>query len=110
MPIQEIDLPHRITYLSILDREGQVDEALDPRLSEELLLKLYRAMVLARRFDERMLILQRQGKIGTFAPVKGQEAQIGAAAALEPNDWITPSFRETPVEMWRGKPMENILL
>ena len=110
MPTREIDLSHRVKYLSILDQEGQVDEALDPGLSDELLLKLYRAMVLARRFDERMLILQRQGKIGTFAPIKGQEAQVGAAAALEPGDWLAPSFREAPVEMWRGKPMENILL
>ncbi|MGC8494661.1 MAG: pyruvate dehydrogenase (acetyl-transferring) E1 component subunit alpha [Syntrophobacteraceae bacterium] len=110
MPTREIDLIHHIRYLSILDQEGRIDEALDPQLSEDLLRKLYRAMVLARRFDERMLILQRQGKIGTFAPVKGQEAQIGAAAALDPGDWMVPSFRETPVEMWRGKPMESILL
>lgn len=110
MPTREIDLTHHIRYLSILDQEGRIDEALDPQLSVELLLKLYRAMVLSRRFDERMLILQRQGKIGTFAPTKGQEAQIGAAAALDPGDWLVPSFRETPVEMWRGKPMESILL
>ena len=110
MPTREIDLTHHIRYLSILDQEGRIDEALDPQLSEELLLKLYRAMVLARRFDERMLILQRQGKIGTFAPTKGQEAQIGVAAALDPGDWLVPSFRETPAEMWRGKPMESVLL
>ena len=110
MPIREIDLPYRVKYLSILDEDGQVDESLDPRLSSELLLKLYRAILLARRFDERMLILQRQGKIGTFAPIKGQEAQIGVAAALNPDDWIVPSFREAPVEIWRGKPMESILL
>jgi pyruvate dehydrogenase E1 component alpha subunit len=67
-------------------------------------------MLLGRRFDERMLILQRQGKIGTFAPVKGQEAQVGAAAALNPEDWVVPSFRETPVEIWLGKPMEIVLL
>jgi len=72
--------------------------------------KLYRAMMLGRRFDERMLILQRQGKIGTFAPLKGQEAQVGAAAALKPEDWIVPSFRENAVEIWRGKPMERVLL
>jgi pyruvate dehydrogenase E1 component alpha subunit len=110
MPIQQIDLAYRVKYLSVLDSEGQVDRALDPGLPDELLLKLYRAMVLGRSFDERMLILQRQGKLGTFAPVKGQEAQIGAAAALEPQDWIIPSFRETPVELWRAKPMENVLL
>jgi pyruvate dehydrogenase E1 component alpha subunit len=110
MPITQIDLPYRIEYLSILDQNGQVDESLDPRLPEELLLKLYRAMLLGRRFDERMLILQRQGKLGTFAPIKGQEAQVGAGAALRPDDWIVPSFRESPVEIWRGRPMESILL
>jgi pyruvate dehydrogenase E1 component alpha subunit len=110
MPITEIELPHRVKFLSILDQEGQVDDSLDPQLSEETLVKLYRTMLLARRFDERMLILQRQGKIGTFAPIKGQEAQTGVAAALTPEDWIVPSFRETPVEIWRGKPMERVLL
>jgi pyruvate dehydrogenase E1 component alpha subunit len=110
MPTTEIDLPYRVNYLSILDQSGQVDKSLEPQLSDELLLKLYRAMLLGRRFDERMLILQRQGKIGTFAPIKGQEAQVGAAAALNPDDWIVPSFREAPVEMWFGKPMERILL
>jgi len=110
MPTTEIDLPYRINHLSILDQSGQVDKSLEPQLSDELLLKLYRAMLLGRRFDERMLILQRQGKIGTFPPIKGQEAQVGAAAALDPDDWIVPSFREAPVERWRGKPMERILL
>lgn len=110
MPIKEIDLPYRVRYLSILDQDGQIDKSVEPQLSGELLLRLYRTMLLARRFDERMLILQRQGKIGTFAPIRGQEAQVGAAAALNPDDWIAPSFRETAVEMWRGKPMERVLL
>src|SRR5271169_6449479 len=110
MPTREIDLPYRVQYLSIMDQNGQVDKSLEPRLSDELLLKLYRAMLLGRRFDERMLILQRQGKIGTFAPVKGQEAQVGVAAALGPDDWVVPSFREVPVEIWLGKSMESTLL
>jgi pyruvate dehydrogenase E1 component alpha subunit len=110
MPVTQIDLPYRIEYLSILDQGGQPDKSLDPRLPDELLLKLYRAMLLGRRFDERMLILQRQGKLGTFAPVKGQEAQVGVGAALDSDDWIVPSFRETPLEIWRGKPMERVLL
>ncbi len=111
MPRQEIDLPYRLESLSILDENGQVDKDLEPDLAPELLLKLHRAMVLGRRFDERMLTLQRQGRIGTFAPIKGQEAsQLGAVAALEPQDWLVPSFRETAAEIWRGKPMENVLL
>ncbi len=110
MPITQIELPYRVEYLSILDEKGQADESLDPKLPEDVLLKLYRAMLLGRRFDERMLILQRQGKLGTFAPVKGQEAQVGAAAALTSDDWIVTSFREAPVEIFRGKPLESILL
>jgi pyruvate dehydrogenase E1 component alpha subunit len=110
MPRKEIDLPRKVEYLSILDENGQVDTALEPHLPDDLLLKLYRAMLLARRFDDRMLILQRQGKIGTFAPIKGQEAQVGAAATMGPDDWFAPSFRESPSEIWRGRPMESILL
>lgn len=110
MPKTEIDLPYRIEYLSVLDENGKVDSSLDPRPPDDLLLRLYKGMVLARRFDERMLVLQRQGKIGTFAPIKGQEAQIGAVANLEKDDWLIPSFREAPSEVWRGKPLENILL
>ncbi len=110
MPRKEIDLPCRVDHLSILNEFGEVDGELEPDIPDELLLRLYRAMVLGRRFDERMLILQRQGRIGTFAPIKGQEAQIGAVALLEPEDWLVPSFRETPAELWRGKKMENVLL
>lgn len=110
MPKTEIDLPYRIEYLSILDPSGQVDGSLEPSLPEDMLLKLYSGMLLGRKFDERMLILQRQGKIGTFAPVKGQEAQVGVTAAMEVNDWLVPSFRETPAEIWRGRSMESVLL
>jgi pyruvate dehydrogenase E1 component alpha subunit len=72
---------------------------------------MHRSMLFARRFDERLLSLQRQGRMGTFAPVKGQEAsQIGAVAVLGEKDWLFPSFREMAAELWRGKAPENILL
>ncbi len=109
MPRKKIDIPeHYVEYLSILDEEGRLDSDLEPDIPDELLLKLHRAMVLGRRFDERMLNLQRQGRIGTFAPVTGQEAsQLGAVAALRASDWIAPSFRETAAQLWRGTPMES---
>ncbi|HOI96478.1 MAG TPA: pyruvate dehydrogenase (acetyl-transferring) E1 component subunit alpha [Syntrophobacter fumaroxidans] len=110
MPRKEIELPYRVEYLSILNENAEVDKSLEPDIPESLLVKLYRAMVLSRKFDERMLILQRQGRIGTFAPIKGQEAQVGAVALLEPEDWLVPSFREMPAEVWRGKKLENVLL
>ena len=111
MPKKDIDLTDYIPYLSVLDADGNLDEDLEPEISEDLLLKLHRCMLLARRFDERMLNLQRQGRIGTFGPIKGQEAsQIGAVAALEEKDWFVPSFREMGAEIWRGKKLVNILL
>jgi pyruvate dehydrogenase E1 component alpha subunit len=111
MPKREIDLPYRVVNLSILDEHGELDEALEPAMPEDLLLKLYRAMKLGRLLDERMLSLQRQGRIGTFPPIKGQEAsQLGAIAALRETDWMVPSFRETAAELWRGRPIGNALL
>jgi pyruvate dehydrogenase E1 component alpha subunit len=72
---------------------------------------MYRTMVLCRRFDERMLSLQRQGKLGTFGPTQGQEAsQIGAAATLRDEDWLVPSYRETCIAIWRGIPLSGLLL
>jgi pyruvate dehydrogenase E1 component alpha subunit len=58
-----------------------------------------------------MLRLQRQGRISTFAPVKGQEAaQIGAVAALRSSDWMVPTFRESAAGLWRGQSLESLLL
>jgi pyruvate dehydrogenase E1 component alpha subunit len=111
MPRRHITLAESIEYLSILDEKGQLDEDLEPDISGELLLKLYRAMLLGRRFDERQLDLQRQGRIGTFPPIKGQEAsQLGAVAHLLSGDWFVPSFRETAAELWRGRTMESVIL
>ncbi|MEE9612588.1 MAG: pyruvate dehydrogenase (acetyl-transferring) E1 component subunit alpha [Desulfatiglandales bacterium] len=111
MPRKKINIPYRVEYLSILDEKGKLDKELEPDIAEELLLKLHRAMILGRRFDERLFDLQRQGRIGTFAPIKGQEAsQLGPVAALRPSDWVAPSFRETGAELWRGKTMESVII
>jgi pyruvate dehydrogenase E1 component alpha subunit len=110
MPRTQIEPQFPTERLSILDSDGKLDTKLEPKLSPDELKRLYRAMVLGRRLDERMLKLQRQGRIGTFAPIKGQEAsQIGSAFTLKPTDWMVPSFRETAVMLWRGWPIERIL-
>jgi len=112
MPREVVDLPYQVEYLSILDQDGRVlDEDLEPDIPEDRLLRIHRTMLTARRFDERMLQLQRQGRIGTFAPVKGQEAaQLGIVAALRDSDWMVPSFREQAASLWRGQSMESFLL
>jgi pyruvate dehydrogenase E1 component alpha subunit len=111
MPRKAIDLPYGVDYLSILDEDGALDKDLEPDLADDLLLRLHRTMLLGRRFDERMMNLQRQGRLGTFAPTKGQEAaQLGAVAVLRESDWLVQSFRETVAALWRGERMEDILL
>ena len=58
MPRNKIDIPdHHVEYLSILDEKGTLDKELEPEIPEELLLKMHRAMLLGRRFDERLLSL-----------------------------------------------------
>ncbi|MGB5984489.1 MAG: pyruvate dehydrogenase (acetyl-transferring) E1 component subunit alpha [Desulfobacterales bacterium] len=111
MPRNPIPISDPIEHLSILDAEGRVDEALVPDIADDLLVKLHRTMLLARRFDERLLNLQRQGRVGTFPPIKGQEAaHLGAAALLTPEDWFIPAFREAAAELWRGRSLESVIL
>jgi pyruvate dehydrogenase E1 component alpha subunit len=110
MPRTRVEPRFQVEYLSILDSDGALDAALEPPLAHDELLRMYRAMLLGRRLDERMVRLQRQGRIGTFAPIKGQEAaQIGSVATITPRDWMVPSFRETAAMLWRGWPIEKML-
>ncbi len=110
MPRKKITLSETVDRLSILDEKGRLDEDLEPNISDDVLLKLHRTMLLGRRFDERLLNLQRQGRIGTFAPIKGQEAaQLGTIAHLRPTDWMVPAFRETAAEIWRGRSLESVI-
>lgn len=111
MPRIALEPRFQVEHLSILDSEGNLDTALEPKLADTDLRSLYRSMLLGRRLDERMVRLQRQGRIGTFAPIKGQEAsQLGSVFALRPTDWMVPSFRETAAMIWRGWPIEKLLL
>jgi pyruvate dehydrogenase E1 component alpha subunit len=81
-----------------------------PELAEAELLELYRRMVLLRVFDERALVYHRQGRIGTYAIAWNHEAiQAGATFALGEDDWIFPSYRESPIGLVRGMPPATIL-
>ncbi|CAN5139898.1 dehydrogenase E1 component subunit alpha/beta [soil metagenome] len=82
----------------------------DLEFPEELTAEMYRLMVLAREFDRKMLSLQRQGRIGTYPMLEGQEAvQIGSALALAENDFVFPSYREHGVQLARGVPIEVVM-
>ncbi len=79
-------------------------------VGEQELLDLYRSMVLLRTYDERSVIYHRQGRIGTYAIFWGHEAiQAGAFHALEDEDWIFPSYRESAIGLLRGMPAATVL-
>jgi len=74
------------------------------------LIALYRSMVRLRTYDERAVLYQRQGRIGTYAIFWGHEAlQAGAVHALDPGDWIFPSYRESAIGLLRGIPASSLL-
>ena len=99
----------RVEWLQILDEEGNCDEELRPSLDNEQVKKLYEWMVLARTFNEKAFKLQREGRLGTYASILGQEAaQVGSAYALRPADWMFPAFREPGASFVRGLPMRMI--
>jgi len=81
-------------------------------LSHQELLLGYRALRRARHFDERALILQRQGRLGVYPPFRGQEAaQVGVALCLNPSsDWLCPSYRESAAALTFGMPLFKLIL
>jgi pyruvate dehydrogenase E1 component alpha subunit len=98
-----------VRRLSILDEQGVADEALLPPLPDADIVGMYESMVLARTFDHRAVDLQREGRLGTYPSLLGQEAaQVGSAAALTPADWVFPSFRETGVQITLGYPLMQL--
>jgi pyruvate dehydrogenase E1 component alpha subunit len=97
-----------VRYLQVLNENGKVDEKLMPKISSAEIKRIYEGMVLTRVFDEKALKLQRQGRMGTYAPVRGQEAQVASAVAMGKEDFVFPAFRENGVFLARGVPPEQI--
>jgi len=85
--------------------DGEVDG-----LSEDDLLELHRWLVKLRTYDERSLVYHRQGRIGTYAIYWNHEAmQAGSVYALEREDWLFPSYRESAIGLLRGMPASTVL-
>jgi pyruvate dehydrogenase E1 component alpha subunit len=110
MPRRKVDLDP-IEHLSVLGVDGTLDKALEPVIPRDDLVRLYRTFLLARQFDERMLRLQRQGRIGTYLSARGHEAAVlGSVYAIRATDWLVPVWREWAAYAWRGWPLENLIL
>jgi len=99
---------HDPDVVRVLRDDGTLDPQNDPGLSNDEVLALYRAMVRARLLDERLVLLQRQGRIGFHIGCLGEEASIlGSAFAMRENDWIFPCYREFAAALWRGMPLQR---
>jgi pyruvate dehydrogenase E1 component alpha subunit/2-oxoisovalerate dehydrogenase E1 component alpha subunit len=91
----------------LVDETGR-EVAPVPDLPEGLAVRLLEAMLFQRALDQRMLNLQRQGRIGFYGTAKGQEgATLGSGAAFEPGDWLFPALREGAVALWRGMSLDH---
>lgn len=98
--------------LTILNEEGEVvNQAAMPELNDEKLQELMRRMVYTRILDQRSISLNRQGRLGFYAPTAGQEAsQIASQFALEKEDFILPGYRDIPQIIWHGLPLDKAFL
>ncbi len=96
----------------ILNENGEIINKDDmPDLSDEDLKELMRRMVYTRILDQRSIALNRQGRLGFYAPTAGQEAsQLGSQFALEKEDFILPGYRDVPQLIWHGLPLYQAFL
>ncbi len=98
--------------IRVLKEDGTLVAGAKPDLSDDEALAALRLMMLARAFDNKCFSLQRQGRLGTFAPLGGQEASVlGPALALEPSrDWVVVQYREMPAQLYQGMTLERLAL
>ena len=111
MSLTEEYHPLKGKMFQILKPDGTLQPGMKPPVSDEETVSLFKKMVFIRLADQRALMLQRQGRFGTYAPCWGQEAcQVGSASMLRKEDWIFPAFRELAATLTMGVPLKTFFL
>jgi len=91
---------------AVLEEDGKLRAGVTPAVDDALLLRMYREMKRVRLLDQRMVTLQRQGRVGFYGACTGQEAPVVAAGlAASPDDWVFPALRENAIMLVRGFPL-----
>ena len=105
------DTQSKFEMVQILDVDGNVvNEDLVPDLTDEELVELMERMVWTRILDQRSISLNRQGRLGFYAPTAGQEAsQLASQYALK-EDFILPGYRDVPQIIWHGLPLTEAFI
>lgn len=94
----------------ILRPDGTLTPGAEMPVTDDELIDLYRAMVKLRVIDDRMVTLQRQGRIGFYGMATGHEASVvGSCSVLAKGDWIFPGLREGAMTWMRGLPMQEFV-
>jgi pyruvate dehydrogenase E1 component alpha subunit len=94
----------------VLRDDGTLSSEHDPRLSPDEVITVFRHMVMTRLVDERLVALQRQGRIGFHIGSLGEEAAIlGSAYAMREQDWLFPCYREFGAALMRGFPLQRFI-
>lgn len=101
-----------VETLSVLSPDGEiVNKDLLPKLTDDQLKEIMYRMVFTRTWDDRAVNLGRQGRLGFYAPVSGQEAtMVGSEFALEKEDFVCPGYRDMPQIVWHGLPLYQAFL
>ena len=103
--------PLKGKMFQILKPDGTLQSGEKFPLNDQETFTLYQKIIFIRLADQRALMLQRQGRFGTYAPIWGQEAcQVGSAYALQKGDWVFPAFREIAATLMMGISLKNFYL
>ena len=108
--VHSLPEPEASDIVRTLNEDGSLVPEHDPGLSPEQVQELYRHMVRTRIIDERLVTLQRQGRIGFHIGSLGEEAAIiGSAYAMGEEDWIFPCYREFGAALMRGFKLQRFV-
>ncbi|MDB4944054.1 MAG: Branched-chain alpha-keto acid dehydrogenase, component, alpha subunit [Labilithrix sp.] len=99
-----------VGLFTVLRDDGSADPAVDPGIAPEVLMAAYRHLRRLRLLDARMILLQRQGRVGFYGACTGQEAvPIATGLVAKENDWVFPALREQSVMLVRGFPLKTFI-
>jgi pyruvate dehydrogenase E1 component alpha subunit len=99
-----------VGLFTVLREDGSANAETDPKIAPEILLSAYRHMRRLRLLDARMIVLQRQGRVGFYGACTGQEAvPIATGLVTKKDDWVFPALREQSVMLVRGFPLREFI-
>ena len=99
-----------INTITYLDETGNLSSSCHHHIDNSDILRGYQIMMTTRLVDERMITIQRQGLISFALSSTGEEAcSVASAAALEPQDWMYPQYREAGAIFWRGFTIQDYI-